>query len=41
MGIQTVIGSVLDVWRIKPLEVIGERVIPAVAKLEAKVRAAG
>jgi alkanesulfonate monooxygenase SsuD/methylene tetrahydromethanopterin reductase-like flavin-dependent oxidoreductase (luciferase family) len=41
MGIQTVIGSVWDVWRIKPLEVIGERVIPAVAKLEAKVRAAG
>jgi F420-dependent oxidoreductase-like protein len=36
MGIQTVVGGVTDVWRIKPLEIIGERVIPAVAKLEAK-----
>jgi alkanesulfonate monooxygenase SsuD/methylene tetrahydromethanopterin reductase-like flavin-dependent oxidoreductase (luciferase family) len=35
MGIQTVIGGVKDVWRIKPLEILGERVIPAVAKLEA------
>jgi hypothetical protein len=26
---------VKDVWRIKPLEIIGERVIPAVANLEA------
>ena len=36
MGIQTVIGGVKDVWRIKPLEIIGERIIPAVAKLEAQ-----
>jgi F420-dependent oxidoreductase-like protein len=35
MGIQTVIGGVKDVWRIKPLEVLGERVVPAVACLEA------
>jgi F420-dependent oxidoreductase-like protein len=35
MGIQTVIGGVKDVWRVKPLEIFGERVIPAVAKLEA------
>lgn len=33
MGVETVIGSVIDVWKIKPLEIIGERVIPAVAKL--------
>jgi F420-dependent oxidoreductase-like protein len=30
-GIQTVIGGVQDVWKIKPLETIGEKVIPAVA----------
>jgi F420-dependent oxidoreductase-like protein len=36
MGVETVIGSVPDVWRIKPLEILGERVIPAVAKLEAQ-----
>jgi len=35
MGIQTVIVGVKDVWRIKPLEIIGERVIPAAANLEA------
>jgi F420-dependent oxidoreductase-like protein len=35
MGIETVIGGVKDVWRIKPLEILGEKVIPAVAKLEA------
>jgi alkanesulfonate monooxygenase SsuD/methylene tetrahydromethanopterin reductase-like flavin-dependent oxidoreductase (luciferase family) len=35
MGIQTVVGGVKDVWRIKPLEVLGERVVPAVAGLEA------
>jgi alkanesulfonate monooxygenase SsuD/methylene tetrahydromethanopterin reductase-like flavin-dependent oxidoreductase (luciferase family) len=35
MGIETVIGSVRDVWRVKPLEIIGERVIPAVAGLQA------
>jgi F420-dependent oxidoreductase-like protein len=34
MGIQTVIGSVPHIDRIKPLEVIGERVIPAVASLQ-------
>ena len=34
MGIETVIGGVKDVWRIKPLEIIGERLIPAVANLE-------
>jgi F420-dependent oxidoreductase-like protein len=34
MGIQTVIGGVRDVSRIKPLEIMGERVIPAVASLE-------
>jgi F420-dependent oxidoreductase-like protein len=39
MGIQTVIGGVKDVWRIKPLEIIGERLIPAVASLEAKASA--
>lgn len=31
LGIQTVIASVKDVWKIKPLEVIGNEVIPAVA----------
>jgi F420-dependent oxidoreductase-like protein len=41
MGIETVIGSVTDVWRIKPLEIMGERVIPAVADLEAKPSPAG
>ena len=41
MGVETVIGSVIDVWKIKPLEIIGERVIPAVAKLKAQVSAAG
>ena len=34
MGIQTVIGSVPRIDRIKPLEIIGEKVIPAVASLE-------
>jgi F420-dependent oxidoreductase-like protein len=34
MGIQTVIGSVKDVHKIAPLEIIGEKVIPAVADLE-------
>ena len=34
MGIQTVIGSVPRIDRIKPLEIIGEKVIPAVANLE-------
>ena len=36
MGVETVIGSMADVWRIKPLEIMGERVIPAVANLEAQ-----
>jgi F420-dependent oxidoreductase-like protein len=36
MGIQTAIGGVKDVRQIKPLEILGERVIPAVAKLEAQ-----
>jgi F420-dependent oxidoreductase-like protein len=36
MGVQTVLGSVKDVWSIKPLEIMGERVIPAVADLEPK-----
>jgi F420-dependent oxidoreductase-like protein len=31
-GIQAAIGGVRDVWRIKPLEVIGNEVIPAVAR---------
>jgi F420-dependent oxidoreductase-like protein len=31
MGVQTAIGSVRDVWKIAPLEVIGRDVIPAVA----------
>ncbi len=34
MGIQTVIGGVPHVDRIKPLEIIGEKLIPAVADLE-------
>ncbi len=34
MGIQTAIGAVKDVHRIKPLEIMGERVIPAVAGLK-------
>src|SRR5919202_2092320 len=31
LGVQTAIGSVPDVWRIEPLEIIGRDVIPAVA----------
>lgn len=34
LGIQTVIGGVKDVHRITPLEIIGEKVIPAVADLQ-------
>ncbi len=41
MGIETVIGSVKDVWRIEPLEIIGERVIPAVAELRATATPGG
>src|ERR1700694_636919 len=37
MGMQTVIGGVVHVDRIKPLEIIGEKVIPAVASLEPPV----
>ncbi len=33
LGIQSVIGSVKDVWSIRPLEIIGEKVLPAVAGL--------
>ena len=40
MGIQTAIGSVPRVDRIKPLEIIGEKVIPAVADLEASAAGA-
>ena len=40
MGIQTVIGGVKDVGRIRPLEILGERVLPAVANLEAQPSAA-
>ena len=40
MGIQTVIGSVPRIDRIKPLEIIGEKVIPAVAELEASTAGA-
>jgi alkanesulfonate monooxygenase SsuD/methylene tetrahydromethanopterin reductase-like flavin-dependent oxidoreductase (luciferase family) len=36
MGIENVIGGVRDVSTIRPLEILGERVIPAVAKLEPK-----
>ena len=31
-GTQTAIGGVRDVWKITPLEIIGERIIPAVAE---------
>jgi F420-dependent oxidoreductase-like protein len=34
MGIETVFGSVPNVWKLEPLRVIGERVIPAVAELQ-------
>jgi hypothetical protein len=33
MGVQTVLGGVKDVWRLRPLEIIGREVIPAVAEL--------
>ncbi|HEY0493004.1 MAG TPA: LLM class F420-dependent oxidoreductase [Candidatus Dormibacteraeota bacterium] len=39
MGIQTVIGGVAHVDKIKPLEIIGEKVIPAIANLHPKVAA--
>jgi F420-dependent oxidoreductase-like protein len=33
LGIQAAIGSVKDVWALRQLEIIGEKVIPAVAEL--------
>jgi F420-dependent oxidoreductase-like protein len=39
MGIQTVIGGVAHVDRIKPLEIMAAKVIPAVANLQPKVAA--
>jgi hypothetical protein len=33
MGIDAAIGSVVNVWDITPLEIIGREVIPAVARL--------
>jgi hypothetical protein len=33
LGVDSVIGAVTDVWKIAPLETIGEKVIPAVAGL--------
>jgi F420-dependent oxidoreductase-like protein len=41
MGIQTAIGSVPNIDRIKPLEIIGQKVIPAVADLEPAAAGAG
>jgi F420-dependent oxidoreductase-like protein len=41
MGVQTAIGSVKDVWRVTPLEIMGRDVIPAVAGLEAGRRVPG
>jgi F420-dependent oxidoreductase-like protein len=35
LGIETVIVSVKDLWRLDPLKIIGERVIPAVPDLQA------
>jgi alkanesulfonate monooxygenase SsuD/methylene tetrahydromethanopterin reductase-like flavin-dependent oxidoreductase (luciferase family) len=35
MGVEAVIGSVKDVWKIEPLRIMGERVIPAAAELQA------
>jgi alkanesulfonate monooxygenase SsuD/methylene tetrahydromethanopterin reductase-like flavin-dependent oxidoreductase (luciferase family) len=33
MGVESAIGSVKDVWKIEPLRIMGERVIPAAAEL--------
>ncbi len=33
LGIETAIGSVRDVWRLDPLRIMGERIIPVVAGL--------
>jgi len=32
LGVQTAIGSVKDVWGLRQLEIIGQKVIPAVAE---------
>ncbi|MEO6797425.1 MAG: LLM class F420-dependent oxidoreductase [Candidatus Dormibacter sp.] len=37
MGIQTVIGNIPTVYTIKQIEIVGEKVIPAVANLQPKV----
>jgi F420-dependent oxidoreductase-like protein len=37
MGVEAAIGSVKNVSRIEPLRIMGERVIPAAAEIEAKV----
>ena len=34
LGIETAIGSVRDVWRLDPLRIMGERIIPVVAGLQ-------
>jgi F420-dependent oxidoreductase-like protein len=34
MGIEAVLGSVKDVWKIEPLRIMAERVIPAAAELK-------
>jgi alkanesulfonate monooxygenase SsuD/methylene tetrahydromethanopterin reductase-like flavin-dependent oxidoreductase (luciferase family) len=36
MGIETAIGSVPHIDRIKPLEIIGEKLVPAAAQIETK-----
>jgi len=41
MGIQTVTGNVPGIDRIKPLEIIGEKIIPAVANLGSSLPLAG
>ncbi|MDT0347332.1 LLM class F420-dependent oxidoreductase [Streptomyces litchfieldiae] len=33
LGIQTVFCSVTDIWQLKPLELVGDKIIPAVAEL--------
>jgi hypothetical protein len=33
LGVQVAHGSVRDVWRITPLEIIGKEIVPAVADL--------
>jgi F420-dependent oxidoreductase-like protein len=36
MGVEAAIGSVRDVWKLDSLKVMGERVIPAAAQIEAR-----